>query len=311
MLAGQEPTGFDVGDDEAEQLLRLFRERFDPLNLFVDLAPTVTAAVLRVERPMVFVAIMFATMYHDRDRQRGLARAIVRYISEQVFQQGRRTLQILQGVVIFVHWYATQLFTSPPLVTNLLHVLMALTSDLGLEKLEGPRLATRSPLGPLASRTFHGPQASRAEHSMDERRALAACFFITSSISTSVNMLSALPYSAQMEDSCRVFERADVASKDFLLAKLVRLQHIISRIFRVQKDLELGINPHISILTWIRAFRDELAQYWAALPDGMRAMGMSLHFSIASLISMDPIKTNEMPKSSPSSRLPHGRDPHV
>ena len=265
--------GFRIGEEEAEKLLQLFRDHMHPLNPFVELEPATTAAQLRVQRPMLFLAVMFAASYHDFDAQKAMSRSIMTYISEQMFQQGRRSLQLLQGVIVFLHWYSSQLFVNPQ-VTNLLHITMALTTDLGLDKAEGPRLTSRSPMARFPPNTFQGPQAAPEEHTVHERRALAAAFYITSSISSNTNMLTALQYSAQVGDVCRLFEaenRDDPLSQDYRLAKLVRLQYIIARIYNAQKEADLAEGRRFPYSLFIRQFEEDLQKFWALLPAELRS----------------------------------------
>ncbi len=150
---------------------------------------------------------------------------------------------------------------------------MALTADLGLEKLEGPGAAVRSPLDRYATTSGQRPLASLQGRSMEDRRALAGCFHLTSVISTSINMLTSLQYSLQLDDTCRLLEAADVRSSDYQLAKLVRLQYIISRVYQVQKDLDLGGGGFIPLATHVTAFENELNHFWSTLPDVSRAQG--------------------------------------
>ena len=96
--------GSDVGPDLAEQHLLLFRQEFYHSTPFVEILPADTAASLRQRAPALFAAIIFATSYHDRARQRQLAKDFIVYVTEQMFQHGQRSMSLLQGLLVFTNW---------------------------------------------------------------------------------------------------------------------------------------------------------------------------------------------------------------
>ncbi len=98
--------GFCLDDDEAENLLCLFMQHMSFFTPFLQLPPETTAAALRAEKPMLFFAIMFASSYHDLERQKDMNRTILAYISHQIFRRGHKNLQMLQGLLVFIHWSA-------------------------------------------------------------------------------------------------------------------------------------------------------------------------------------------------------------
>jgi hypothetical protein len=290
---------FRISDEEAESLLRIFREHMGPFNVFVEIPASMTAATLRAQRPMLFLGIVFAASFHDFELQKSMARSIMTYISEQMFQQGRRSLQLLQGVTTFLHWYITsfpsaahsllqltarryssQLFVNPQ-VTNLLHITMALTTDLGLDKLEPS--TGKSPLTPYVENALHGPTFLSEDHTMEERRALLSSFYLTSLISSNVNMFTSLGYSHQVDDTCKLFEKGDIGSADFRLAKLVRLQYIISRIYQTTKESDFSSGYGFPIAYRIQFFNDSLERFWETLPADLRTDGTYQRWRMAIL----------------------------
>lgn len=149
---------------------------------------------------------------------------------------------------------------------------MILTTDLGLEKVNVFKTSSLSPLDQHATNSAHGPLAAPEAHTLDERRALAGCYYLTSIISTSVSVLTPLQYGPQLEETCRLFEGSDQRSTDFRLSKMIRLQHLISRIHQIHRDADVSDGYHsIPVEIHIRAFLKDLARFWDNLP-------LALHF---------------------------------
>lgn len=93
-----------MSDEEAEWLLQHYLSHFDSWIPFVEIMPTTTAAELQREKPMLWLSIMFAASYHDHELQKVMAHSTVAYLGEQIFQHGQRSLQLLQGLLVFIFW---------------------------------------------------------------------------------------------------------------------------------------------------------------------------------------------------------------
>jgi hypothetical protein len=277
---------FNMDEREAEELLRFYRDAFSKFNPYMEPTPPDTkVAELQAQKPLVWLTIVFVTCFHDFERQNHLARAIIYYITDQVFLNSSKSLHLLQGLLIFVNWFISQNFVLPQF-TNLIHITMALITDLGLNKLEFSKTHKRSPLDRYVTKTMHGPGmvAPDEGHTLEERRALAGGFILSHAMSDGIIMVTPLHYTLQLEDTCRFFEAAYYAKSnasepittlvaaDYHLAITVRLYYLISRVLQVQREADLvGGRFMVPVRTHIENFVAELARIWGGLSREMQS----------------------------------------
>lgn len=254
---------------EAEKLLQFFRStfcKFQPLMRFASL--NAKAVDLQVKKPGLWLAIVFATSYHDYEYQNRLARAIIHYFGEKLFQCGTRSLDLLQGILIFLNWFTTHNYLIP-MCTTLIHMAMALVSELGLDRIEFAKTAEWSPLEAYTSFSIHGSSqtAPAKGHSGDERNTLIGCFCISNAISAGVTMMTPLQYTLQLEDTCRLFETKHghshpptaIAVIDGCHALSARLYYLIRRVLQVKQEAEFRDGKFLQpVPVLVDQFRDEL-----------------------------------------------------
>ncbi|CAK7210331.1 hypothetical protein SBRCBS47491_000742 [Sporothrix bragantina] len=277
---------FNMEEREADEILRFYRDAFSKFNPYMEpTSPDTKVADLQAQKPLVWLSIVFVTCYHDFERQNRLGRAIIWYITDKVFLSSGKSLNLLQGLLIFVNWFITQNFVLPQF-TNLIHVTMALITDLGLNKLEFSKTLNRSPLDQYVTKTMHGPSmvAPDEGHTLEERRALAGGFILSHAMSDGIIMVTPLHYTLQLEDTCRFFEAAytekvaasapisAVEAADYQLAITVRLYYLISRVLQVQREADLrGGTFLIPVRTHIEGFSVELGRIWDGLTQEMKS----------------------------------------
>ncbi|CAK7199793.1 hypothetical protein SEUCBS139899_002477 [Sporothrix eucalyptigena] len=276
---------FNMEERKADEILRLYRDTFSKFNPFMEpTSPDTKVADLQAEKPLVWLSIVFVTCYHDFERQSRLAGAIIYYITDKVFLSNAKSLSLLQGLLIIVNWFITQNFVLPQF-TNLIHVTMAVITDLGLNKLEFSKTLTRQPLDRYVAKTMHGPHmvAPDEGHTLEERRALAGGFVLSHAMSDGILMVTPLHYTLQLEDTCRVFEASymekaaasapisAVDTADYQLAITVRLYYLISRVLQVQREADLcGGRFMIPVRTHIENFVTELSRTWDGLSNELK-----------------------------------------
>lgn len=206
-------TRFAKNDDEAESLLQKFRLTFSRFFPFVVLPPEQSFVELKEKNPFVVLVVLMVGRKHDRILQTAIAKKIREVISYNVLVKGKQSLDLLQGVMLFSAWSVSQ--QNPikvrlcsnvcfvPLrnryhlhqhlgsqVCNLVHVMMALMTDLGLNN-SGARknsrpaysasgyFSNRGPV-PVAASATHRATTTEVTRSLEGRRAFLGCFFLTS-----------------------------------------------------------------------------------------------------------------------------------
>ena len=71
---------------------------------FVVVPPSMSVQGLRQEKPLLFLAISMATSFHDSLRQQSLGREVVESLSKRLLLQGEKSLDLLQGLLVFIAW---------------------------------------------------------------------------------------------------------------------------------------------------------------------------------------------------------------
>lgn len=99
-------TGPDLNIDDAvaEERLAEFRQNQAELCPFVKIPLTMSASALRQENPLLFCAVMMATSYRNWGAQKAIAQETLKCMAIQVFVQGRKSLALLQGLLVFLNW---------------------------------------------------------------------------------------------------------------------------------------------------------------------------------------------------------------
>jgi hypothetical protein len=93
-----------LANGEAEALLVEYRSmsKFFP---FVPIDANVSMQDLSVTKPMLFLAIITAASWKDHKRQMALDLQYRTELAKRTMVQPRRTLSLLQGVLVYLSWW--------------------------------------------------------------------------------------------------------------------------------------------------------------------------------------------------------------
>ncbi|OJK03485.1 hypothetical protein ASPACDRAFT_111277 [Aspergillus aculeatus ATCC 16872] len=223
------PAGVEFAPAEAEANWEVLRTRYLPLLPLVHFDHTLTARTLRQERPFFWTCAMAVTC-SDGARQEVLGRAVREMAAREVVVEGRRTVDLLLGLLCLIGWGHFR-FAMGPLLTVFSHLSTALTLDLELQRREVRGVSYLQHLAvPLQ---FQGkirvPDARTQEH----RRMVVACFLLTSSAATFHGRVESLSWSPYLEECLTVLKDINEAPGDALLVGLVKLQLIAAKVTRV------------------------------------------------------------------------------
>jgi hypothetical protein len=86
-------------------LLSRFHDRLAPKVPFVVIPSHVTAEGLHKEKPMVYLTIMLAASYNDQLTQQELGKLVLRYLTQKAILDGKKSLDLLQGLLICISWF--------------------------------------------------------------------------------------------------------------------------------------------------------------------------------------------------------------
>lgn len=100
----------DVIDDElldmetASWYLEIFRTVMVHRFPFVVIHPSVTAQELRESKPFLFLTVLAAASYENMPLQRQLGKEIKHVVSNRMIFGGEASIEILQGILIYLAW---------------------------------------------------------------------------------------------------------------------------------------------------------------------------------------------------------------
>ncbi|EKG17482.1 hypothetical protein MPH_05290 [Macrophomina phaseolina MS6] len=140
---------------------------------------------------------------YDEEFRKMLA---VRYV-----MAGERSLELLQGLIIYCAWYPVHLRPKDKRVSQYIRIAVDIVSDLELDNAAD---------GPLPS-----PQSS----GLDKLRTLLATYLLVSTHAISRNQATTLPFSSWISKCCDTLSQQHSLSQDKALVSLVRMQHIIEQ----------------------------------------------------------------------------------
>ena len=242
-----DPEPLAVSLPEAEILLDRYKRLMSVGMPFVPLPAGTTAKHLQTHKPVLLQAITVVAYFHDLPRQRELVKQLMRNISERILMNNEKSIDILQAILVFVAWYHPHLFQAQQ-ITNLMHLAIAMTIDLGLNR-------PPQQCGDFKSSTnkaIHGVNCNDLKvASLEEHRILAGCFYLTSMIATSFKKIDATPWTNYLENALRIIEQRSEYESDGFLVQMTRVQHLM-------EELTSNETPSAPVQMYIKTFKFDL-----------------------------------------------------
>jgi hypothetical protein len=94
----------DLNDEVAAALLENYQASMANYFPFVVIPPDTTAQHLRISKPFLFLSVMAVSSYQKTGQQTTLSAEIMKRLSEQMLFKGEKSLDLLQGVLIYAEW---------------------------------------------------------------------------------------------------------------------------------------------------------------------------------------------------------------
>ncbi|RAL15186.1 Zn(II)2Cys6 transcription factor [Aspergillus homomorphus CBS 101889] len=225
------PQEIEIPPGEAEAYVELFRTRYLNLLPIMHIGHDITAQKLRQQRPFLWLCIM-AVSCIDGTQQNVLGRAVREIAAREVVVEGRRTLDLLLGLLCLIAWGHFR-FSMGPLLTVFSHLCTAMTLDLELQKRE-PKSSHIQHFAPRAvPPQFLGKIRVPESRTNEHRRTVLACYLLTSSAATFHGRIESLTWSPYLDDCLKLLEDANEAPGDKLLVYLIRFQLLTSKVMKI------------------------------------------------------------------------------
>ncbi|KAB8231349.1 fungal specific transcription factor domain-containing protein [Aspergillus alliaceus] len=201
--------------------LELYRTKMFGLFPFVAMAPHMTADQLKEEKPFLSMAITMVVCQTAPRRE--IAKAIGEHIANDVILKGGQSLDILQGLLIYVNWHYAHVQSSAQLV-NLIHLTIAQVINLGLDR------AARAFPSYLKELDIEGTRP--APPTLEERRAYLGCYYLTSLLSACTRDMEPMRYTYFTQECCNIIRDGAEYDSDKYLVQLVGVAQLAEKIHR-------------------------------------------------------------------------------
>ncbi|KAL0930659.1 zn 2cys6 transcription factor [Colletotrichum truncatum] len=216
-------------EDEAQALFESFRDQNLKYFPFLHFKKTVTSKELREERPFLWLCIITVTTRLPK-QQIAWGQRVRQAVAQKLINENEKNIEYFLGLLIILSWPSHYLgdrsFTS-----LMCQIAKALYFDLGLYT---EPLASSSPLfrwktaqenGGKVKTLFQDPfPKSQLPRTMEQRRAIVACYVITSIISDVIEKNDALRWSPHMNECLTILDEQSEVPSDRILAALTRIQ---------------------------------------------------------------------------------------
>jgi hypothetical protein len=129
----------DLGSVEPdEKLLSIYQNHLSSPFPFVVLSPSTTVAQLQQDRPFLMKVIRMVAYIRNRRSMWEHKQAVMQHISEAVILNSEHTLDLLQGILVFLGYYNYYCLAHGQF-NNLTHLAKSMIGDMGLDRDVRPR----------------------------------------------------------------------------------------------------------------------------------------------------------------------------
>ncbi|KAK4044267.1 hypothetical protein C8A01DRAFT_31581 [Parachaetomium inaequale] len=195
-----------MSHEAAEDVLQQYRQKYVPCFPFVPIPAGWTAHHLSVHQPVLFAVIVHAVAAPTYPARAAFHKWFRQCLAQEVVGDQRKTLEMLQAILVFTAWGAYYLCAEPR-GTDMMQLAMSLLYDLGLNT----------------------PPAATREHTLQEQRAALGCFYICSGAAPIFRQAATPTFTPYMNQCCERLAQLHDEPSDSYLAGLVRMQLLASR----------------------------------------------------------------------------------
>ncbi|CAK7207258.1 hypothetical protein SEUCBS139899_010068 [Sporothrix eucalyptigena] len=278
--------------DDAEVMLSEFRKFMMPLFPFVIIPDYITSEQLRCGRPTLWKSVMMAACHLDGARQIVMGNQLLGELAAAAFLQPRRTLDMLQAVLVLIGWFHYNINSFQ--LINFFYLARAMCVSLGISEPMPPLVAPprHKKAGDAASNdpsagggfnnagrnSAQGPKEIDGSEclrqtteyppvALEQMRTFAGTFYLVA-LSTTTNkrpdIMMNTPY---LETCCQVLERQMEYPSDRYLLQLVRVQQLsqsVSLAYSLRAD---GMQMGMSLRHMMQNLRNQIEAFKAQMPE--------------------------------------------
>ncbi|KAI0833917.1 hypothetical protein F5Y06DRAFT_181286 [Hypoxylon sp. FL0890] len=288
MTPEQQPDVIDRGIitmSEAAAFFARYTENMVPHLPAVVFPEGTTATEMRKTKPILFLAIMAAASSEIPRLQRQLVREIMQIFADQIIISGRKSLQLVQALLVSVIWYYPPEHFEELKFYQFVHLAAVMSIDIGLgRKQHNPK----SRLIPYTWREHpFRKQPLPDPTSIEARRTWLAVYFLASNVSMALHRPNLIRWQAFMTECMDILESSpQAAPTDRYLCHLVwthRLAEDVGIQFSMD-DPTVFVNVSEQKVQYaLRGFERDLAKYSESIPKEEKRPSLLLGFHVLNL----------------------------
>ncbi|KAK9773373.1 hypothetical protein SCAR479_09906 [Seiridium cardinale] len=250
--------------DSAQNLLQTFRGMLPSCPCIV-LGEGANVKTMARDSPFVLLAILAATSCSTSLQGHSLYDEEFRKVLGLKFVTGgERTLDLLQGILVYCAWYPFHLRPKHRQAFQYLKMAIDIAHDLELDQEQA-----------FAAQLQTGPNLE----DLASFRALVSCYYLITNFSNAFSRVQSFPFTAWLSNCCDLLEQYSNIEQDHVLVWLIRLHHISDEMLVLQKGYKKagsGSELHRQLIrkgleTQLREWQSRIPTSIALMPSVMMA----------------------------------------
>ncbi|KAL3490683.1 hypothetical protein BJX62DRAFT_237799 [Aspergillus germanicus] len=258
--------------NQTDEQLEFFRTRMLPSFPFLDLGPAITAGYLHQHRPFLLHAIHTVTTFSTQERL-SKTEELKRLLFTSAWSNVDSNIDLLLGVLTYLAWSTDPFLGGADLVSRLMMLAISLVYDLRLFKPSSLDVQLMMAITQGRADENGHPPSETPYAFLEKQRAVLACFFLSSNVSSHLGRQDALRWTPQMGEALRVIEITNACPADRLFISQIRLQLLKQRADDIRQQDEAGMGPETDAasaprLLYLKTLRRQLHELRASFaPD--------------------------------------------
>lgn len=210
-----------VSPESQERCLNMYIHQWMPLFPMVTLTGDCSFEALRKERPILFIAVVYATSTGilTEDMQYEICKLLLQQISQRAIVEGEKSFQLVQALQITSLWFRNPRHHRHMAIYQLIHLADGIIFDLGISDPSRPRFS------------FYGETISESIDKISAARACLASYVLSSTGSSLMRRPVVDSWTSHNEECLRsLASSGSTSSGDRWLAQYFRAERICEEI---------------------------------------------------------------------------------
>ncbi|KAG7056027.1 Zn(II)2Cys6 transcription factor [Colletotrichum scovillei] len=274
--------------DEAEALFEAFRGQNLKYFPFLNFKATMTAEELRGERPFLWICVMTVAS-RVSSQQLALGQRVRQIVSHKLLVENERSIDYLLGLLVILGWClfrANHQLGNKPFMCLFCQIAIGLIFDLGMSRDPLDNLnpflcwkaaqerADREKTGAVGQTLYVKSQMPRT---MEQRRAVVACYLISSAVASFLGKMDPLRWTPHMDECLQVLDEQPESPSDRTLVALVRMQLLkeeagkMSAAWRPETTFDIVDSHRTPPAMYVKLLQRQLQQHIQSLPSELQS----------------------------------------